>query len=137
MVSSFTKKLESLQKVVEHLDRVHVQNEIPDEYWIPTVITYFKLSFELSWKTMKRHMQDRSIDAASTGSPRDILKLAYAEHYISDDELWLTMLEDKNTMEHQYSDEVSREILNRVCTSYLAELKRVCIYLSSLQTSYF
>lgn len=127
MASSFIKKLESLQKMTEHLDNVHMQNEIPDEYWIHTVITYFKLCFELSWKTMKRHMQDRSIDAAATGSPRDILKLAYSEGYISDAELWLDMLEDRNTIEHLYYDEISRSILERICTRYLVEFKRLVI----------
>lgn len=137
MASSFMKKLESLQKVIEHLDNVHIQNEIPDEYWIPTVITYFKLSFELSWKTMKRYMQDKSIEAAATGSPRDILKLAYAEKYILNEDLWLYMLEDINTIEHQYSDEIARDILDRICTTYLVELKRVCAYLAALPTDVF
>ena len=137
MASSFTRKLESLQKVIQHLDNVHIQKEIPDEYWVPTVITYFKLSFELSWKTMKKYMQDSSIEAATTGSPRDILKLAYAEKYILNDELWLDMLEDRNTIEHQYSEEIPRDILDRICTIYLVELKRVCAYLATLPMNLF
>ena len=111
MASAFIAKLMSLEKVVNHLSSANSQPEIPAEFWIPTMITYFKLSFELSWKVMKKHMQDRSIDSASTGSPRDIIKLAYKEHYIDNEQLWLDMLEDKNIMEHQYNDEVSVDML--------------------------
>ena len=71
MASAFIAKLMSLEKVVNHLSSANSQPEIPAEFWIPTMITYFKLSFELSWKVMKKHMQDRSIDSASTGSPRE------------------------------------------------------------------
>ena len=67
MASAFIAKLMSLEKVVNHLSSANSQPEIPAEFWIPTMITYFKLSFELSWKVMKKHMQDRSIDSASTG----------------------------------------------------------------------
>ena len=137
MESSYIKKLESLRKVIDHLDNVHVQGVIPDEYWIPTVITYFKLCFELSWKTMKKHMQDRSIDAANTGSPRDILKLAYVLRYISDAELWLSMLEDRNTIDRQYSDEIAKDILERIVTKYLAEFKRLYGCLLALPTNIF
>ena len=86
---------------------------------------------------MKKHMQDRSIDAAATGSPRDILKLAYREGYIIDDKIWLDMLEDKNTMEHQYDDEVSKDILEKIGTVYLPEFERLVSHLTSLSTSYF
>ena len=137
MASSYTAKLKSFQKVVNHLSSANSQPEIPAEFWIPTMITYFKLSFELAWKTMKKHMQDRSIDAAATGSPRDILKLAYREGYIIDDKIWLDMLEDKNTMEHQYDDEVSKDILEKIGTVYLPEFERLVSHLTSLSTSYF
>lgn len=135
MASSFTRKLESLQKVVMHLSSAYHQSDIPDEFWIPTVITYFKLSFELSWKTMKRHLQDRYIAEAATGSPRDILKLAYREHYIIDDSLWLNMLENKNILEHQYDIEVSQDMLQRIGENYLPELERLLAYLSGLDTA--
>lgn len=137
MVSSFTAKLMSLEKVINHLSSANSQQEIPAEFWIPTMITYFKLSFELSWKVMKKHMQDRFIDSATTGSPRDIIKLAYKEHYIDNEQLWLDMLEDKNIMEHRYDDEISADMLERVAVEYLPEFKRLLHYLQSLPTDLF
>ena len=137
MVSSFTAKLMSLEKVINHLSSANSQQEIPAEFWIPTMITYFKLSFELSWKVMKKHMQDRFIDSATTGSPRDIIKLAYKENYIDNEQLWLDMLEDKNIMEHRYDDEISADMLERVAVEYLPEFKRLLHYLQSLPTNLF
>lgn len=130
-VSSFMKKLESLKTVVNHLESASKQRDIPNDFWIPAIITYFELSFELSWKILRKGMQDRHIDAASTSSPRDIITLACTEHYIADFELWLRMLEDKNAVKSRCPDEISRDILDRVCTIYLAEFKRLTNYLSA------
>ena len=47
------------------------------------------------------------------------------------------MLEDKNIMEHQYNDEVSADILERVAIEYLPEFKRLLHYLQSLPTDLF
>lgn len=69
MASSFTIKLQSFNRVIKHLEYTGMHTDVPDEFWIPTAIAYFKLCFELAWKTMKKDMQDRGIDAAITGSP--------------------------------------------------------------------
>ena len=50
------------------------------------------------------------IEEASTGSPREILQLAYKIGFISDSEVWLLML--RNTSVHIYNeDEVDEMIL--------------------------
>lgn len=47
------------------------------------------------------------------------------------------MLEDKNTMEHQYNEDISKEILSRITTDYLAEFQRLSDYLSAQLTHVF
>ena len=52
------------------------------------------------------------IEEASTGSPREILQLAYKIGFISDSEVWLLMLKKRNTSVHIYNeDEVDEMIL--------------------------
>ena len=52
------------------------------------------------------------IEEASTGSPREILQLAYKIGFISDSEAWLLMLKKRNTSVHIYNeDEVDEMIL--------------------------
>ena len=52
------------------------------------------------------------IEETSTGSPREILQLAYKIGFISDSEVWLLMLKKRNTFVHIYNeDEVDEMIL--------------------------
>ena len=41
------------------------------------IIGQFNLSFELAWKALQEIMRMHGIEEASTGSPREILQLAY------------------------------------------------------------
>ena len=50
------------------------------------------------------------IEEASTGSPREILQLAYKIGFISDSEVWLLMLKKRNTSVYN-EDEVDEMIL--------------------------
>ena len=52
------------------------------------------------------------IEEASTGSPREILQLAYKIGFINDSEVWLLMLKKRNTSVYIYNeDEVDEMIL--------------------------
>ena len=61
------------------------------------IIGQFNLSFELAWKALQEIMRMHGIEEASTGSPREILQLAYKIGFISDSEVWLLMLKKRNT----------------------------------------
>ena len=74
------------------------------------IIGQFNLTFELAWKALQEIMRMHGIEEASTGSPREILQLAYKIGFISDSEVWLLML--RNTSVHIYNeDEVDEMIL--------------------------
>ena len=74
------------------------------------IIGQFNLTFELAWKALREIMRMHGIEEASTGSPREILQLAYKIGFISDSEVWLFML--RNTSVHIYNeDEVDEMIL--------------------------
>ena len=76
------------------------------------IIEQFNLSFELAWKTLQEIMRIHGIEEASTGSPLEILQLAYKIGFISDSEAWLLMLKKRNTSVHIYNeDEVDEMIL--------------------------
>ena len=56
------------------------------------IIGQFNLSFELAWKALQEIMRLHGIEEASTGSPREILQLAYKIGFISDSEVWLLII---------------------------------------------
>ena len=74
------------------------------------IIGQFNLTFELAWKALQEIMRIHGIEEASTGSPREILQLAYKIGFISDSEVWLLMLKKRNTSVYN-EDEVDEMIL--------------------------
>lgn len=61
----------------------------------------FIFAFELAWKTLNDKMVHDGLQAEKI-SPKYIFKLAYANKYISDIELWLAMIKDRNLLSHTY-----------------------------------
>ena len=74
------------------------------------IIGQFNLTFELAWKALQEIMRMHGIEEASTGSPLEILQLAYKIGFISDSEVWLLMLKKRNTSVYN-EDEVDEMIL--------------------------
>ena len=69
------------------------------------IIGQFNLTFELAWKALQEIMRMHGIEEASTGSPREILQLAYKIGFINDSEVWLLMLKKRNTSVHIYNED--------------------------------
>ncbi|MEN8193670.1 MAG: HI0074 family nucleotidyltransferase substrate-binding subunit [Bacteroidota bacterium] len=87
-----------------------------DELGEDGVIQRFEFTFELLWKALKIFLEDKGIICRS---PKDCLKNAFKYGLFSDEELFLKMLEDRNTTTHIYNREDSREIFNRIKSEYL------------------
>ena len=86
------------------------------------IIGQFNLSFELAWKALQEIMRMHGIEEASTGSPREILQLAYKIGFISDSEVWLLMLKKRNTSVHIYNeDEVKKWVKYGVVITKMRE----------------
>ena len=58
----------------------------------------FEFTIELFWKALKRLLEHSGIVDAK--SPRAVLKRAYAEHWLDDEQAWIDMLKDRNLLSH-------------------------------------
>lgn len=63
--------------------------------------------------------------ASATGSPRGIIKEAYAVYPFFDGELWLQMLSDRNDMAHIYDGNAARELVGRILTVYIPKFQEL------------
>ena len=52
---------------------------------------------------MKEILEHDGVPESQTGSPRQILKLAYQMGMIKDEELWLAALKTRNNVAHSYN----------------------------------
>ena len=84
------------------------------------VIQRFEFTFELSWKTLKAVFEDEGLTGLN--SPKTVLREAFAAGLISDEELWLDMLNDRNNTVHMYSEQLAKEICRNIQTRYVLAL---------------
>jgi nucleotidyltransferase substrate binding protein (TIGR01987 family) len=87
------------------------------------VIQRFEFTYEMSWKAIKRYLSFMGIESTT---PRSCFKDAFAQGLISDEFLWLDMIEKRNLSSHVYSQSEIQGIVG-VVNKYLKafdELKK-------------
>ena len=84
------------------------------------VIQRFEFTFELAWKTLKAVFEDEGLTGLN--SPKTVLREAYAAELIEDDELWLAMLNDRNSTSHIYNEHLAIEICHNIQKKYILAL---------------
>ena len=84
------------------------------------IVGLFQICFEQSWKLMKEILEEHGRFDAKTGSPREILKIAYQCGMIQSAESWLELLESRNLLAHIYSDEQALSVIEKVKASYVS-----------------
>ena len=84
------------------------------------IIGQFNLTFELAWKALQEIMKMHSVAEAATGSPREILQLAYKCGFIDDTEVWLLMLKKRNTSVHIYNEDEVDEMIVLIRDSFIS-----------------
>ena len=95
------KKFDNYRKNLDVLRRSD-QQDLNNEFIISGIIDKFSIQFELGWKVLKELLTYEGIDAAKTGSPREIIKQAYQYYPCIEEDVWLDMLSQRNNMAHIY-----------------------------------
>lgn len=81
-------------------------------------IQAFEYCFELSWKAMKRLLEERGRTA---NSPREVFRIAALEGLISDPEIWFDFLKKRNMTVHTYNQEEANEVI-AICEAFGLEV---------------
>ena len=106
------KKLDNFTNCLAILSGADFKLAETNDIYRTGIIGQFNLTFELAWKALQEIMRMHGIEEASTGSPREILQLAYKIGFISDSEVWLLILKKRSTSVYIYNeDEVDEMIL--------------------------
>ncbi len=118
--------LKKLKQVLKHLEDALKKDAKNNPLIQAGISKLFEVCFEYTWKAMKENIQSTGLEAFS---PRDVIKSAGQTGLISNVELWLSFLEDRNLSVHDYIGIEDKVYLQNIHV-FVKELKRVLPKLS-------
>lgn len=117
------KKYENFSKALHNLRLVREITEPYDVLTLTGGVALFQICFEQAWKAMKELLLFQGYAEAQTGSPRQILKLAYSAGIIQQEQGWLRMLAARNDVAYSYNEEAALALIRDIQTEYLPLLE--------------
>lgn len=112
------KKFENYKSNLAVLSKAY-DEDLENEFIISGIIDKFFIQFELSWKVLKELLRYEGKSVAGTGSPREIIKAAYAVYEFIDESVWLDMLQKRNSMTHIYDGNEAKELVEAILNQYI------------------
>ena len=82
------------------------------------MVGLFEICFEQAWKAMKEILEAAGYSESQTGSPRQILKTAFAAGLIAEEALWLEALASRNNASHAYNQNVALQMIEKTKNVY-------------------
>lgn len=127
------KKLEERkQDFFKALNRLEeaLKKDLSDDIIVDGIIQRFEFTFEQSWKVMKLYLEDQGILDEAV-APRSTIRCAFKHKLISDGDIWIEMMLDRNRTSHMYDETTALNIVELVKEKYIFELKKLKDFLNN------
>ncbi|AYD40695.1 nucleotidyltransferase [Clostridium fermenticellae] len=115
-IHDFTNALNRLGEALE--------KDISDDIIIDGIIQRFEFTFEQSWKVMKLYLEDQGIIDEAL-APRSTIKSAFKHDVISNGDVWIEMMLDRNRTSHMYDETIAKDIVLRIQEVYFDEFSKL------------
>ena len=83
----------------------------------------FEILFELAWKVLKDYLSEMGIEV---NYPKEVIKEAFNKKTIKNGQIWIDMLNTRNSTSHEYNTEKISILLEKIAYSYYDELFSFC-----------
>lgn len=120
----FFDSLQKLELAIKRLDEALAEDDT-NPLAIDGTIQRFEFVFELMWKTLKRALE---VEGMLCQTARETLKTAFQIGWISPEELWLQMLDDRNMASHTYDQPTANQIYTNI-QAYHPETQQLAQFL--------
>jgi nucleotidyltransferase substrate binding protein (TIGR01987 family) len=115
----------ALAQLTKFMDREEL-NELEEQ----GLIQSFKYNHELAWNTQKDFLKNRGV-AGMFGS-KDVAREAFSAGLISNGDVWVNMIKDRNLSSQTYNEPTRDKILGHIIEDYYEEFCNVHKKLSLL-----
>lgn len=111
-------KYMNLKKAYSRLNEVSDLYDGKDYIIRDSLIQRFEFTYELTHKTLREFMKYLGVTLENS-FPRTIFKKVYVNNLISDDKVWINLLEDRNSTSHIYNENLADEVADRIVKYYV------------------
>jgi len=115
-INKIKDKITDLEKAVHKLNESLKRDYMQDDIVIDATIQRFEFTYELSWKLMKSYLEYTGNLEGS--NPRAAIQESFKEGIITEGEIWLQMLQDRNLTSHTYDEGTAIKIYNNIKNEY-------------------
>ena len=112
---NFNKAVCRLEEALEEYDKYDISSSRDG------VIQRFEFCTELAWKSTREYLLSEGY--VDINSPKTVMKQAYADNIIEDEQAWLELLYSRNLTSHLYDDNTASDIFNSIKDKYLSLFK--------------
>lgn len=120
-MSRLSKRIENFNKafnLYRNMRNCYISDKTNDMAKL-AVTQSFEIVFELAWKVLKDYLREQGIIA---NYPKEVIKEAFNKETIHNGQIWIDMLEARNSTAHEYNmDKVDIELEN-ISGEYFDEL---------------
>ncbi len=120
-----SKKEEKYKKLVSAVARLEEAIEDYGRTSLSSVrdgaIQRFEFCTELAWKTMREYLTEQGY--TDINSPKSVMKTAFADGLIKNEQGWLDILSSRNLTSHVYDDAEAEKIFGNITAVYVKLFK--------------
>lgn len=107
------KKYDNFCNAFQNLKGIYDYNEPYTNVEMFGLVALYEICFEQAWKAMKEILEQQGFAEERTGSPKIVLKTAFAAGMIKDEDIWMAALNARNNVAHSYNKEIALDIINQ------------------------
>ena len=93
------------------------------------LVQAYEVCYELAWKVLKDYL---FLNGISAQLPREVIKEAFSANVIKDGQVWIDMLQDRNSASYEYNMDKVNLIIERIATAYNNELAKFNDWVSDI-----
>ncbi|MBI2981066.1 MAG: nucleotidyltransferase substrate binding protein [Deltaproteobacteria bacterium] len=111
ILTPLEKALKQLEKGLQYLASIESQkdNELREQFRA-AVIQAFEFSFELSWKLLKRYLENYGLEKVDGFTTKQLFRVGFEQGLIRDPNAWFGYLEKRNLTTHTYDGAVAERV---------------------------
>lgn len=91
-------------------------------------IQRFEFTFEVAWKTLKRYLEEYSLEQVDRMTNRQLFRLGYEQGLLRDAQAWLLYLQRRNLTSHVYSEPTAMQVFE-IVPQFLDDVRFLLVHL--------